>query len=163
MPYSTNPMTENYTPTEELPQHLEHRPVYALPYEHFDGIYIGDTDTQYISIGLAQYDSDHVSIKAMRHTGRKWTRLAEELPLHRLVDMTLFLAKVLFDTRNGNVDIPAGTFLNQDSNISVTQENRSYGEMASYHAFLSAHLQLLKQRFSVLADLLDELRESGKI
>jgi hypothetical protein len=82
---------------------LDHKPVYALPYEHFDGIYDGDTDVRYISIGMAQYDQDHVSIKTMRHIGTKWTRQAEELPLHRVIDMTLFLAKTLFDCQNGNV------------------------------------------------------------
>src|SRR3990172_4625209 len=100
MPYSTEPPTEEYKPAEELPQHLDHKPVYALPYQHFDGIYADDTDTKFISVGLSQWNADEVSVKAMRYTGEKWSRLAEELPLHRLIDMTIFLAKVLLNVLN---------------------------------------------------------------
>ncbi|MCX5896128.1 MAG: DUF6530 family protein, partial [Proteobacteria bacterium] len=84
MPYSTKPNTTTYDPRKELPLHLDHKPVYALPYEHFD--YVEDTDARFISIGLAQYDPDDVSIKVFRHTGEKWTRQSEELPLHRVID-----------------------------------------------------------------------------
>lgn len=163
MPYSASPPTAEYTPTEELPQHLDHRPVYALPYERFDGIYAGDTDTKYISVGLAQYDPDEVSIKTMRHTSNKWSRLAEELPVHRVIDMTLFLTKVLFDSHGGRVVIPVGTFLNQNAEISITQENRSYGDMASYNAFLARHGRLLKDRLKALAEVLNGLEHAGKI
>lgn len=163
MPYSISPPRENQMPSVQLPQHLEHKPVYALPYEYFDGMYAGRTDTKYISIGLAQWDPDHVSIKAMRHTGGKWTRQAEELPLHRVIDMTLFVAKVLFDQQNGRVSIPAATFLNQDSDISITSETRSYGEMASYNAFLAENSRLLKARLNALADVLNDLKKAGRI
>src|SRR5262245_21782539 len=163
MPYSTTPHTTDYSPSQPLPQHLDHKPVYALPYEHFDGIYDGDTDVRYISIGIAQYDQDHVSIKTMRNICTKWTRQAEELPLHRVIDMTLFLAKTLFDCQNGNVTIPADTFPDQTSEIIISPEQRSYGERSSYDAFLSQHVPLLRERLRVLASLLDELRQTGKI
>lgn len=163
MPYSTSKLNKNQTPSEQLPQHLGHKPVYALPYEHFDGMYASKTDTKYISIGLSQWDPDHVSIKTMRHTGKKWTRQAEELPLHRVIDMTLFLAKVLFDQQNGRVNIPAKTFLNQDSDISITPETRSYGEMASYNAFLAENSRLLKDRINALIDVLNYLKKADRI
>lgn len=163
MPYSTHPVRVNYAPSEPLPQHLAHKPVYALPYEKFDGIYAGDTDTKYITVGLSQWNLDEVSVKIMRHTGDKWTRLAEEMPLHRAIDMTLFLAKVVFGQQNGRVDIPANTLYRQTADISITSEARSYGEMASYNAFLSEHSELLRERLGALANLLDSLREAGTI
>jgi hypothetical protein len=163
MPYTTSLPRGNQLTSEQLPQHLEHKPVYAIPYEYFDGMFAGRTDTKYISIGLSQWDPDHVSIKSMRHPKKKWTRQAEELPLHRVIDMTLFLAKVLFDQQNGQVVIPASTFLNQDSDISITPETRSYGEMASYNAFLAKNSRLIKDRLNALADVLSDLREAGQI
>ncbi len=163
MPFTSTPRNPNYEPSEQLPQHLGHRPVYALPYEYFDGIYAGDTDTRYISVGLSQWDPDEVSVKIMRHTGNKWTRLAEEMPLHRAIDMTLFLTKVIFDPQKAGVRIPNGTFLNQDADISITPETRSYGEMSSYSAFLSEHSGLLRDRLNALADVLVSLREKGQI
>ena len=165
MPYTTRPSSSNYAPSKSLPQHLAHKPVYALPYEHFDGIYAGDTDTKYISIGLSQWDPDEVSVKTMRYIegSEKWTRLAEEMPLHRAIDMTLFLAKTVFDQQNSRVDIPAGTLLDQDAEILITPEARSYGEMSSYNAFLNEHSGLLKDRLRALSDVLNALKEDGKI
>ena len=93
MPYTTNPSNADYVPSEPLPQHLIHKPVYALPYEYFDGIYAGNTDTKYISIGLSQWDPDEVSVKTMRYTGTRWTRLAEEMPLHRVLDLAILICK----------------------------------------------------------------------
>lgn len=164
MPYTTNPGRAKYSPSEPLPQKLAHKPVYALPYEKFDGIYAGDTDTKYITVGLSQWNPDEVSVKTMRYTDKnRWTRQAEEMPLHRAIDMTLFLAKVVFDQQNGKVDIPAKTFYRQAAGISITSEARSYGEMASYNAFLSEHSDLLRERLGVLTDVLVSLREAGGI
>lgn len=164
MSFKTNPSTQDYEPTDLLPQHLAHKPVYALPYEYFDSAFYPDgTDIRYISIGLAQYDQDDVSVKTMRHTGTKWTRQAEELPIHRPVDMTIFLAKSVFDVSNGTVCFPQGTFEGQSSDVILSPEQRSYGEMASYNAFLDGREQLLKDRLNTLRNTLNDLANRGKI
>ena len=163
MPYTTNPVPDSYTPSQQLPQHLDHKPVYALPYQEFDGTDSTNTDVRYLSVGIAQYNPDEVSIKTMRYTGVKWTRQAEELPLHRIIDMTLFLAKVLFDADNDEVHIPSGTFLNQQNSIHIIREQRSYGELASYAAFLMRHSQLYRDRLNVLLNVLQELKQAGRI
>jgi hypothetical protein len=156
-----NPPNVAYSPSEALPQHLAHKPIYAFPYEHFDGIYAEGTDVKYISVGIAQYDCESISIKTMRYTGEKWTRQAEELPLHRVIDMTLFLAKVLFENQNETVKIPKETFLSQESDILIRKESRSYGEMATYKEFIKENGQLLKDRFNVLRNVLDDLAGRG--
>lgn len=163
MPYTTNQINAAHTPSEPLPQHLAHKPVYALPYENFDGIYIGDTDTYYLSVGLSQWNPDEVSIKTMRHPRGKWSRQSEEIPLHRAIDITTFLAKVIFDQRHGRVEIPRGTFQNQDADIFITPEARTYGEMSSYNAFLNHHYDLIKDRLNVLYNVLNSLKEAGKL
>jgi hypothetical protein len=165
MPYTTNPSIAKYKPSEALPDNLKHKPMYALPYEKFDGIYAGDTDTKYITVGISQWSPYEVSVKTMRYDDKhqKWTRQAEEMPLHRAIDVTLFLTKVVFDQQNGRVDIPANTFFRQASDISITSEARSNGEMASYYAFLSEHSELLKERLRGLSDVLNSLKEEGKI
>jgi hypothetical protein len=138
-----------------------------LPYEHFDGHY-RVTDTKYISIGLAQWDPDEVSIKTMRygpdkHNKDRWTRQAEELPLHRVIDMCIFLAKVIFDSDDGITRIPAETFERQNRDIQITRETRGYGELASYNAFLEDKRNLLKARLNALVNLLQELKDEGRI
>lgn len=164
MPYKLTPDKVAFYPVPPLPQNLAHKPVYAMPYQWFDGVHAnGDTDIRYVSVGIAQYDNDHVSIKAMRHTGEKWTRMAEELPLHRPIDMTIFLAKVLFDSQSGRVEIPVGTFDNQTVNITIEKENdRTASEMERYHQFVDANLELYKERFNELLEILLSLKGSGK-
>jgi hypothetical protein len=44
MPYTTAPHMNNFEPTDPLPQHLQHKLLYALPYQRFDGIDPDDTD-----------------------------------------------------------------------------------------------------------------------
>lgn len=122
MPFVTDPVSANYISLQPLPQHLDHKPVYAMPYQHFDGISPPGTDARYISIGNAQYNQNDVK-----------------------------------------VDIPAGTFTNQKIDILVSQEQRSFGEVASYNNFLAQDAQLLKARLNALLDLLGQLKQSGKI
>jgi len=163
MPFSTSPEAPNFIPSQPLPQHLDHKPVFALPYEAFDGPYAGKTDVQYISLGIAQYDPDETSIKTMRYTGTKWTRQAEELPLHRPIDMTLFLAKAVFDSEGGVVGIPTETFDRQTSDITVTREQRNFGENASFEAAVAKIKPSLKKRLNTLLQVLNDLKRDGKI
>lgn len=151
-------------PYEPLPQHLAHKPVYAMPYQFFDGNSKGTSDPRYLSVGLAQYDDNQVSIKIMRHTGGRWTRQAEELPLHRAIDMTLFLAHVLTKPEDEDVQLKPGLFSDQNEELTIRRdEHRSAAEMARFDTFLDQHDELLKQRLSILADVLIELRASGKL
>ena len=99
----------------------------------------------------------------MRYTGEKWTRQAEELPLHRVIDMTLFLAKVLFDNQSETVNLPKKTFANQESDISICKESVSFGELATYKEFLKENGQFLKDRFNALRNVLDDLAGRGLI
>lgn len=170
MTYTTNPHTREYDPSQELPQHLAHKPVYALPYQAFDGIYDSSTDMRFISVGIAQYWEEDVSIKTMRYVKdekrgtAKWTRQAEELPLHRVLDMAIFLSKVLFDVKDDRVSIQKGTFLNQEeSDIFIEKERREKWELENYNKFLDRNSDLLKARLNTLMDVLNNLKSEGKI
>ena len=162
MPFSTTP-EGSFIPSQSLPQHLDHKPVFAVPYQAFDGPYSGETDVQFISLGIAQYNPDEMSIKTMRYTGTKWTRQAEELPLHRPIDMTLFLAKAVFDSQGDVVNIPAGTFQHQTRDITVTKEQRNFGENASFEAAVAKIKPGVKERLNTLLEVLNDLKRAGKI
>lgn len=149
---------------EPLPEHLSHKPVYAMSYINFDGIYIGKTDVRYISVGLSTWNPADASIKVFRYVNNRWTRQAEELPLHRIIDMTLFLALTIGASSERSFTIPASTFTKQTHGLSIGRDlNRSAGEMASFDGFLLEHDELLKQRLGKLADVLIELRQADKI
>ena len=149
---------------EPLPEHLSHKPVYAMSYIDFDGIYIGKTDVRYISVGLSTWNPAHASVKVFRYVNNRWTRQAEELPLHRIIDMTLFLALTIGASPSRSFTIPASTFTEQTHSLTIGRDNnRSANEISHFDGFLLEHDELLKQRLGKLADVLIEMRGAGKI
>lgn len=76
----------------KIPTHLKHKPIIAVnDYEKIDSIYANHTDVRALSIGEAQYDNNQISLKVWRHTGKKWSRQNEEIPIHRNIDLTILL------------------------------------------------------------------------
>lgn len=166
MPYRTDPHTNAYEPDKNLPHHLGHKPVFALPYQKFDGDNPPTTDAQWITVGIAQWDEASVSVKIMRHSGNRWSAQSEELPLHRPIDMTLFLAQLIFgENPNGTVTIPSGTLTNQtSSSIIITPENqRDADEMERYENALQETRDLIKERLNALYSVLDTLKRAKRI
>jgi hypothetical protein len=106
-------------PVPQLPHHLTHKPLVAIPYSNFDGPYAGNTDAFYLSIGKAQWDHDDVSAKVWRHSEARWSRQSEELPLHRPIDLTILITAYLSQAESGRVRLPAGSFENQDTDLDL--------------------------------------------
>ena len=76
-----------------IPTTLKHKPVIISEnYGNIDGRFAYDTDAQGLSLGLAQWNDRgkvDISAKVWRHTGGKWSRQSEELPLHRVLDLAI--------------------------------------------------------------------------
>lgn len=83
----------------KIPTTLKHKPVIVSEnYANVDGRYANDTDTQGLSLGLAQWNDRgkvDISAKVWRHTGDKWSRQSEELPLHRVLDLAILLTRTM--------------------------------------------------------------------
>ncbi len=83
----------------KIPVNLKHKPVIvAEDYSHVDGRQAYQSDAQGLSLGLAQWNDRgrvDISAKVWRHTGGKWSRQSEELPLHRVLDLAIFLIRGL--------------------------------------------------------------------
>jgi len=81
----------------KIPVSLKHKPVIVVEdYEHVDGRRAYDSDAKGLSLGLAQWNDRgkvEISAKVWRHTGEKWSRQSEELPLHRALDLALLICK----------------------------------------------------------------------
>jgi len=83
------------------PTHLAHQPITSIDdYSQHDGIYANSTDVESLSIGKAQYDSNEISAKVFRYTGTKWSRQSEEVPLHRIFDLTTTILKSILLSAN---------------------------------------------------------------
>ncbi|MDE7034766.1 MAG: hypothetical protein K2O74_00755, partial [Eubacteriales bacterium] len=77
----------------KIPTTLKHKPVIVSEdYDLIDGRRAGDSDAKGLSLGLAQWNERgrvEISAKVWRYTGGKWSRQSEELPLHRVLDLSL--------------------------------------------------------------------------
>lgn len=80
-----------------IPTTLRHKPVIAAQdYDRVDGREAYDSEAKGLSIGLAQWNdrgSVDISAKIWRHTGGKWSRQSEEMPLHRVLDLAILIAR----------------------------------------------------------------------
>ncbi|MDD3927804.1 MAG: DUF6530 family protein [bacterium] len=79
----------------KIPTTLKHKPVIVSDnYENVDGRLAYNTDAKGLSLGLAQWNDRgkvDISAKVWRHTGEKWSRQSEELPLHRVLDLAILV------------------------------------------------------------------------
>ncbi len=77
----------------KIPTTLKHKPVIVSEnYENIDGRNAYNSDAKGLSLGLAQWNDRgkvDISAKVWRYTGEKWSRQSEELPLHRVIDLSI--------------------------------------------------------------------------
>ncbi len=81
----------------QIPLNLQHKPVIVSEnYDRIDGRFSPDTDAKGLSLGLAQWNDRgkvDISAKIWRHTGEKWSRQSEEMPLHRVLDLAILICR----------------------------------------------------------------------
>ncbi|MDR0905082.1 MAG: DUF6530 family protein [Oscillospiraceae bacterium] len=161
----------------KIPATLKHKPVIvSQDYDKIDGRFADhppvDSDAKGLSIGLAQWNDRgkvEVSAKIWRYTGEKWSRQSEEMPLHRILDLAIFICRTqsyfrdayrfpkLYDPNNPAIDriaIQGGAM-----DISVCTDNPMLDEdIQLVRDALARDDELLGERFRRLAAL---LRDAG--
>lgn len=161
----------------QIPTQLKHKPVIVCEnYENVDGRYAYQSDAKGLSLGLAQWnDRGRVdsSAKVWRYTGEKWSRQSEELPLWRVLDLAILVArsaqyfqeegyryKDLYDKENPQIDRVG---LQGDAmTLRVCTENPCINEdMALFHKALSEEGERLGERFAALARILGQMGYRG--
>ena len=156
----------------EIPTTLKHKPVIvAENYAHIDGRTAYHTDAQGLSLGLAQWNDRgrvDISAKVWRHTGEKWSRQSEELPLHRVLDLAILVCRAaqhfreayrypkLYDPNAPTIDRIG---LQGDAmTVEVCTTNPKIDEDIQLFAqALSQDDELLGERFRTLARVLGEM------
>ena len=129
------------------PKHLSHKPIISVnDYEKNDAMYANNTDAQALSIGKAQYDVNHISLKVWRHTGEKWSRQSEELPIHRNLDLSILFLSTLSDDLS---------LQNSKSNWTVIVDNPS--EVLKIKEYYQKNKHFLNPRLIELKRLLNEI------
>ena len=89
---------------KKAPDNLSHTPIVTVDYENKD--YAKPTDAKFLSIGCATWtkhlqDKEKAySAKVWRHTGEKWSRQSEELPLWRVLDLAILLIATIKEKKS---------------------------------------------------------------
>ncbi|MBM3071661.1 DUF6530 family protein [Lelliottia sp. RWM.1] len=97
------------------PTHLKHTPILEVSdYHQIDGPYEpGKTDAKALSLGLAQWNDageTDLSVKTWREVDGRWSRLSEELPIHRALDLATLAVSAINHAKNGADLLDEGAF-----------------------------------------------------
>ncbi|NMB38735.1 MAG: hypothetical protein GX994_04070, partial [Firmicutes bacterium] len=136
-----------------------------------DGRQAYNSDAKGLSLGLAQWNDRgkvDISAKVWRHTGEKWSRQSEELPLHRVLDLAILICRAkqhfaeayryehLFDPENPVIDRVG---LQGDAmTVAVCTDNDIISEdIKLFNQALSNDDELIGERLRTLARILKEM------
>jgi hypothetical protein len=160
----------------KIPTELKHKPVIVSEdYDLVDGRHAGDSDAKGLSLGLAQWNergSVEISAKVWRHTGEKWSRQSEEMPLHRALDLAILICKtrLYFMTRyhKGKKDYPHYPLLDRIGlqggamNVAVCTDNEHIeSDMKLFDECLHKDDEIIGERLNVLYELLKQVKKGG--
>ena len=155
----------------KIPTNLKHKPVVcAEEYAKIDGKYADNTDAQGLSLGLAQWNDRgkvDISAKIWRHSGEKWSRQSEEMPMHIVLDLGVMICKTyasfkeayrvpgLFDPEKPAID--AIELQGAKTALNVCTDNPMIeGDIQLFAQALGEEGERLGERFRVLATALKE-------
>jgi hypothetical protein len=156
----------------KIPVGLKHKPVVISDnYDKIDGRFSPDTDAKGLSLGLAQWNDRgkvDISAKVWRHTGGKWSRQSEEMPLHRVLDLAVLICrtKLYFARRYRTKDSDYPKFPTIDRiglqgdamSVSICMENENIHEdLELFDDCLHQDDEILSERLKTLSSLLKQL------
>ncbi len=156
----------------KIPTTLKHKPVIVSEnYENVDGRYAYNSDAKGLSLGLAQWNDRgkvNISAKVWRHTGEKWSRQSEELPLHRVLDLAILICRAqlhfreayryekFYDPERTTIDRIG---LQGDAmTVSICKDNPMIDEdIKLFLQVLSKDDEILSERLRTLSSILKEM------
>ncbi|NLY85724.1 MAG: hypothetical protein GX077_05190 [Tissierellia bacterium] len=157
----------------KIPTNLKHKPVIVSEnYENVDGRFAYNSDAKGLSLGLAQWNDRgkvDISAKVWRHTGEKWSRQSEELPLHRVLDLAILVCRTkqyfqeeayrynnLYDEENPILDRIG--IQGDAMTVSVCRDNEKIDEdIQLFRQALSEDDELIGERLRILSRILKEM------
>jgi hypothetical protein len=135
----------------KAPTNLSHKPIISVnDYEKLDAEIANKTDVKALSIGIAQYNKNEISLKVWRHTGKMWSRQNEELPIHRNIDLTILLLGSLLTDVTSKYPV---TSLREE----VIDENKVI-DIKNYY---QKNKKFIESRLKELKTVLDNFLTSG--
>jgi Family of unknown function (DUF6530) len=129
------------------PTHLSHKPI-VVANDYLDGMNALETDAKALSIGIAQYSGENleISAKIFRHTGQRWSRQSEEMPIHRVLDLAILILSTLVFEKGSNMRMPLSML--EERVIDVSE----FDKISEYY---NTHRDTLENRVLELKRLID--------
>ncbi|CDN74951.1 DUF6530 family protein [Elizabethkingia anophelis] len=128
------------------PDYLKHKPIVCVnDYDKIDAQWSKKTDVVALSIGKAQYHADEISLKVWRHTGNRWSRQSEELPLHRNIDLNILMLGALMSDAKSNYP-----------KTNLREEINNASNLVALKNYYTLNEQFLRPRLEELRDKLNE-------
>ncbi|MCK5816700.1 MAG: hypothetical protein KAH15_01720 [Candidatus Marinimicrobia bacterium] len=159
----------------KIPTELKHKPVIVSEdYNKVDGRLAPKSDAKGLSLGLAQWNERgnvDISAKIWRYTGEKWSRQSEEMPLHRVLDLSILIVRSQLHFRERykktNDDYPKYPELDrigiQGGAMKVaicTDNDHIESDIELFDQCLHKDDEILAERMRILKSLLNELDDS---
>lgn len=156
----------------KIPTTLKHKPVIVSEdYDRINGRLADESETEGLSLGLAQWNDRgrvEISAKVWRYTGEKWSRLSEEMHLHKVLDLAILTARTIMHFREAyryeklyNPEKPLIDRIGLQGgamNVAVCVDNEMIDEdIKLFRDALSKDDELLSERLQVLAGILREM------
>ena len=156
----------------KIPAMLKHKPIITVEnYDNVDGRNAYQSEAKGLSLGLAQWNDRgkvDISAKVWRHTGEKWSRQSEELPLHRVLDLAILICRAKLFLREAyrypkhydpdNPLIDRVGLQGDAMTVTVCTDNPNIDEdMQLFLQALSVDDELLSERLVVLGRMLHQL------
>lgn len=155
-----------------IPTNLKHKPVFLVEdYDKIDGHFALNSDAKGLTLGLAQWnDRGNVDIsgKVWRHTGEKWSRQSEELPITRILDLAILVLRSglylqdayrfdkFYDPEDPQIDIIG--LQGSRMTVKVDTDNPKIDEdILLYYDTLNKDGELVGERYRILSRLLKEM------
>lgn len=133
-----------------VPNDKNHKPiVVAENVDILDGLYSKKTDLVGYSIGIPKFNNKEISAKVWRHTGERWSRQGEELPIHRVLDLAqLYLGSLL---REKSSNFPATVFKEEIRDMELFDKIKNH--YADNKVELSSRIQKIKELIDLILKL----------
>lgn len=156
----------------KIPTTLKHKPVIISEnYDNIDGRYQYKSDAKGLSLGLAQWNDRgrvDISAKVWRYTGEKWSRQSEELPMHRVIDMAIFICRAkkyfsqayrypkMYDEKNTVIDRIG--VQGDAMTIEICTDNKLIDEdIILFNEALARDDEMMAERLHLLANMLSDM------
>ncbi|MGZ9583328.1 DUF6530 family protein [Paenibacillus marinisediminis] len=154
------------------PTTFKHKPVVVSEnYGNVDGRLARNTDAKGLSLGLTQWNDGgkvDISAKVWRYTEEKESRQSEELPLHRVLDLSILICRTLahfqeayryehlYDPQQPVIDRIA---LQGDAMIvAVSMDNEKINEdIKLFSQVLNDDDEMISERLRALSQILNDM------